>query len=151
MPRGRHALSLLHMLLGLVMLIPLGCASSDSSASSAKSSGSSADSSGSSSRSSSPADTKATYRDELRTYTAGYAKGGGQADDAYQRQLGEIAKRYGISNWENSEVTYRGVGEGLGQAGASLPLLASYMDGLAHRDAEKRKAMLEGYNSKKQP
>src|SRR5687768_12906392 len=106
MSRERQISSFLHAVLVLVMLMPLGCASSDSSASSAKSSGSSADSSGSSSRSSSPADAKATYRDELRTYTAGYAKAGGQVDDAYQKELGDIARRYGISDWENSETTF---------------------------------------------
>jgi hypothetical protein len=148
MSRGRIVSSLL---LVSALVMPLGCASSDSSASSAKSSGSSADSSGSSSRSSSPAEGKAAYRDELRTYTAGYAKAGGQVDDAYQKELGEIARRYAISNWEDSDTTFRAVGEGLGQSGAGSSQLAAYIDKLARGDADKRRAMLEGYNSRKHP
>jgi hypothetical protein len=87
----------------------------------------------------------------VRTYTAGYAKGGGQVDDAFQKQLAELAGRHGVSNWEDADATFQGLGEGLGQAGVGQLELDAYMEALARSDSNKRKAMQEGYNSKKQP
>ena len=140
-----------HILLALAMLGPVGCSISDSLSDSSNSSSESvSNSSNSISRSSSPEDTKTSYRDDVRNYTAGYAKAGGQVNDAYQKQLADLAKRHGISNWENSDSTFRGVGEGLGQAKVGQPELDAYMTGLARSDADKRKAMQEGYNSQKQ-
>ncbi len=139
-----------YLLLALVALSSLGCASSESFSDSSNSSSESvSNSSNALSRSSSPDGAKTSYRDDVRSYTAGYARGGGQINDAYQKQLAQLARRHGISNWEDSKTTFRGVGEGLGQAGVGQPELDMYMAGLARSDADKRKAMQEGFNSQK--
>jgi hypothetical protein len=102
-----------------------------------------------SSSSSSPEETSSAYSDEVRSYTAGYARAGGLADDAYRRQLGEIAKKYGVSNWQDTKATFRAVGEGLGQAGVGQSQVDAYVNSLAAADTDKRKAVQDGYNAMK--
>lgn len=84
----------------------------------------------------------------MREYTAAYMKTGGQFD-AFRRGIGDIARKHNITNWEESTVTYEGIGEGLGEAGASQVQLKAYMDGLARQDEAKRTAMQKGYDAKK--
>lgn len=118
------------------------------SASSKSSSESSSDSSASSSRSSSPESAETQYKSDVREYTAAYTKSGGQFD-AFRRGIGDIAKKHNITNWEDNPATYEGIGEGLGEAGATDLQLKAYMDGLAGQDAAKRAAMQKGYDAKK--
>src|SRR5215475_11761986 len=109
----------LGVLLLAVVALSAGCSFSDSSGasseSSAHSSDSSAHSSDSSSRSSSPDNKESAYRDDVRDYTEAYVKSGGQFD-AFQKRLGELARKYDVTNWEDSLATYEGVGAGLGRA-----------------------------------
>ena len=109
---------------------------------------SSSDSSASSSRSSSPESAETQYKSDVREYTAAYTKTGGQFD-AFRRGIGDIAKKHNITNWEDNPATYEGIGEGLGEAGATDLQLKAYMDGLAGQDAAKRAAMQKGYDAKK--
>jgi hypothetical protein len=134
--------------LSLILVLPQGCSFSASSKGSSNSSESSSDSSASSSRSSSPESAEAQYKSDVREYTAAYMKTGGQFD-AFRRGIGDIAKKHNITNWEDSTVTYEGIGEGQGEAGASQVQLKAYMDGLAGQDAAKRAAMQKGYDAKK--
>ena len=134
--------------LALVLILPQACSFSTSSKGSSDSSGSSSDSSGSSSRSSSPESAESQYKNDVREYTAAYVKTGGQFD-AFRRGIGDLAKKHNITNWEDSSVTYEGIGEGLGVTGASQIQLKAYMDGLAGQDAAKRASMQKGYDAKK--
>ena len=118
------------------------------SASSKSSSESSSDSSASSSRSSSPESAETQYKSDVREYTAAYTKAGGQFD-AFRRGIGDIAKKHNITNWEDNPATYEGIGQGLGEAGATDLQLKAYMDSLAGQDAAKRAAMHKGYDAKK--
>ena len=94
---------------GIVALA--GCGSlSDSSQSSSKIISSP---STSSSRSSSPED---AYREDVRDYTAAHVKSGGTTGDL-RAEIGKLAEKHGISDWESNEATYRGIGEGLHKAG----------------------------------
>jgi hypothetical protein len=136
------------VVVALTLVLPLGCSFSTSSKGSSDSSGSSSDSSASSSRSSSPESAEARYKSDVREYTAAYVKSGGQFD-AFRRGLGDLAKKHGITNWEDSTVTYEGIGEGLGEAGATALQLKAYTDGLAGQDASKRAALQKGYDAKK--
>jgi hypothetical protein len=133
------------LLLSLTLALPQGCSFSASSKSSSESS---SDSSASSSKSSSPESAEAQYQSDVREYTAAYVKTGGQFD-AFRRGIGDLAKKHNITNWEDSTVTYEGIGEGLGEAKASSIQLKAYMDGLAGQDAAKRTAMQKGYDAKK--
>ena len=136
------------LLLSCVLALLQGCSFSASSKGSSNSSESSSDSSGSSSKSSSPDSAEAQYKSDVREYTAAYVKTGGQFD-AFQRGIGDLAKKYGITNWEDEPLTYEGIGEGLGEARASQVQLKAYADGLAGQNAAKRAAMEKGYNAKK--
>ena len=131
------------LLLLAVLLIPLGCSISASSKSSS-------DSSTSSSGSSSPGDT--AYYDDVRSATEAYAKSGGPFE-AYQKQLGDLAKQRGVTNWEDNLGTYAAIGEGLGQAKASQGLVDTFKSRLAPpgsaNSADKQTAIQKGYDSKK--
>ena len=135
-------------LLLLVLLVPAGCSLSASSKGSANSSESSSDSSASSSRSSSAESAETQYKNDVREYTAAYMKSGGQFD-AFRRGIGDLARKHSLTNWEESTVTYEGIGEGLGQGQATGVQLKAYMDGLAGQDQAKRSAMQKGYDAKK--
>ncbi len=101
-------------LLGILALLA-GCSFSYSS-------GKSSDSSKSSSNSSSPSDTdqkdaKTAYKSDVSAYTTSAAKGGNAED--YMRELGSIAKRHGITDWERDTATYNAIGSGLRRAGVT--------------------------------
>lgn len=134
--------------LALILALAQACSFSASSKGSANSSDSSSDSSASSSKSSSPESAESQYKSDVREYTAAYMKTGGQFD-AFRRGIGDLAKKHSITNWEDNAVTYEGIGEGLGDAGASEVQLKAYLDGLAGQDAAKRASMQKGYDAKK--
>lgn len=64
-------------------------------------------------RSSSP---EAAYREDVRDFTAAHLQSGGNVDQL-RREIGSLAARHGISDWEHNESTYRGIGAGLAKAG----------------------------------
>ena len=136
------------VLLSLVLVLPAACSFSASSKSSSESSATSSESSASSSKSSSPESAETQYKSDVAEYTASYVKTGGQFD-AFRRGIGDLAKKHSITNWEDSAVTYEGIGEGLGRAQATDIQLKAYMDGLAGQDSTKRAAMQKGYDAKK--
>lgn len=128
------------LLLG-VMLVPMGCSFSASSKSSSESSASS-------SRSSSPESKETQYRNDVRDFTAAYLKSGGRQDE-FRRRIGDLAKEHGITNWEESLVTYEGIGRGLGKAQASPVEVDTYTANLTNGDATKAKALKDGYEAEK--
>ena len=137
---------LLALLVALVMASSVGCSFSASSESSAASSESSAHSSESSSKSSSPDGKESAYRDDVRDYTEAYVKSGGQFD-AFQKRIGELARRYDITNWEDSLATYEGVGAGLGRAKVSQVQVDAYKQNLGNGDTRKMDALQKAYNA----
>lgn len=93
-----------------VLWTAAGCASiSDSSASISKSISSP---STSLSASSSPEE---GYKEDVQDFTAAHVQQGGTAD-VLLREVAKIAQRHGITNWENSEATFRAIGAGLAKA-----------------------------------
>src|SRR5438105_208994 len=114
---------MIRMLMMLALLATVGCSISTSSESSADSSQSSTRSSASISRSSPGG--KAMYREDVRTYTAASVKSQGPVD-AFEKQLGELARRSGVTNWEDDETTYVGIGEGLRDAIADPVQVSRY-------------------------
>jgi hypothetical protein len=141
-------MKILLTLLTVVLLVSSGCSFSASSAASSDSSAASSESSANSSASSSPASKEATYRDDVRDYTEAYVKSGGQFD-AYQKRLGELAKRHDITNWEDGMVTYEGIGEGLGRARVSAVQLDTYKQNLANGHPQKMAAIQKAYDAQK--
>ena len=138
--------TMLALFLTVVVASSVGCSFSASSESSAGSSESSSHSSESSSKSSSPESKEAAYRDDLRDYTEGYVKSGGQFD-AFQKRIGELARKYDITNWEDSMATYEGVGAGLGRAKVNQVQVDAYKQNLGKGDSRKMEAIQEAYNA----
>ena len=67
----------------------------------------------SSSKSSSP---EAAYREDVSDYTAAHVQSGGSVDEL-RRQIGTLAAKHGITDWERNESTFRAIGQGLAKAG----------------------------------
>jgi hypothetical protein len=130
-------------LLAFMLLVPAGCSLSTSSESSSDSSKSSE----SSSRSSTSDDRKAGYREDVRSYIASALPVRGPLD-VFEKTLGELARRYGVTNWEDDEVTYVGIGEGLGEAGVEERELATYAAHFSRSDPRKRQAIQRGYDTR---
>ena len=140
-----------------VLLIPallllVGCSlstssqsASDSSASSESSSRSSASSSRSSTSSSEGRQSR--YREDVRSYTAAYVRSGAQID-VFERQLSELARSHGLTNWEEDEATYIGIGAGLGDAAIDKAQLETYKAGFSRSDPFKMQAIQRGYDTR---
>jgi len=131
-----------------ILLIPaflvlVGCSLSTSSRSSSDSS----DSSESSSRSSTSEERHSRYREDVRSYTAAYVRSGGQFD-AFEKELGELARRHGLTNWEDDQTTYVGIGEGLGDAAVGKAELETYTTSVSRSDPLKMRAIQLGYGTR---
>jgi len=124
------------------------CSFSASSKGSSKSSGSISDivSSpfASSSGSSSPEN---QYREEVKDFTASYIKSGGNTANLEQ-EVGKIAEKRGISDWENNEATYVGIGKGLHKAGLNQAELDGYKSSLAANE-QQSEWIQDGYDERK--
>ena len=135
--------TLLVLLLIAVMALSAGCSLSASSKSSSDSSSASSESS---SKSSSPESKESAYRDDVRDYTEAYVKSGGQFD-AFQKRVGELAKKHDITNWEDSMATYEGVGAGLGRARVNQVQVDAYKQNLGQGDPKKMEAIQKAYDA----
>jgi hypothetical protein len=62
--------------------------------------------------------TGSVYEEDVAAVTVLYVSREKTTDD-YQRQVAAIAKTHGISDWEQEESTYLGMGKGLRRAGIS--------------------------------
>ncbi len=112
-----HMKNILRSVIAVVGILFLfaGCSLSYSSGASSDSSKSSSASSGGSETD--PQDAKRAYLSDVSTYTSSVAKDGNA--DAYLRELGKIAERHGITDWEQNTETYNAIGTGLRRAGIS--------------------------------
>jgi hypothetical protein len=128
-------------LLMVVLLVFAGCSMSASSRSSSESSKSSA--------SSSPDSKETQYRNDVRDFTAADVKSGGRIED-FRRRLGDLAKEHGITDWEQTLLTYEGIGRGLGKAKVSAVELQTYTTNLAAGDAAKAKAITDAYEAEQE-
>jgi hypothetical protein len=126
------------------LLIPSGCSFSASSTSISKSISSPSKSSGSSSKSSSPGD---QYRDDVRDFTAAHLQSGGDVG-GLSREIGKIAEKRGVTDWENDESTYRGIGAGLAKAGRGQIEVEAFKTNLSSNE-EQAKWIQKGYDEAK--
>lgn len=94
------------------------------------------------SRSSSPED---AYRNDVRDFTAAHIQSGGTADGLI-RELGELAKKHGITDWESHEATFYAVGEGLAKGGYRQVQVDAFKQNLTKTE-EQAKWTQEGYDS----
>jgi hypothetical protein len=94
----------------------------------------------SSSNSSSPEN---AYREEVKDFTGSYLKSGGDVTKLSQ-EVGRIAEKHGISDWENNQATYVGIGKGLKAAGLTQAQFDGYKANLAH-NPQQTEWMQDGY------
>ncbi len=123
-----------------VLWTAAGCASSsDSSASISKSISSP---STSLSASSSPEE---GYKDDVRDFTAAHVQQGGTSD-VLLKEVAKLAQSHGITNWENSEATFRAIGAGLAKASQNQAEVAAYKVNLT-QTPEQAEWMQQGYDA----
>jgi hypothetical protein len=134
-------------LLVLALLVTTGCSLSagPSVRNMSESSSDSSNSSASSSRSSGGG--KSAYRDDVRSYTAAHLKSGGSLE-AFEKKLGEVARRHGVTDWEDDQTTYIGIGEGLSASMASAVQLATYKTHFSRSDPLKMEAIQRGFETR---
>lgn len=133
-----------------VLCVAAGCSLSTSAemgSDSSRSSETSSRSSESSSRSSTSEKKASRYREDVRSYTAAYIKAGGPVE-AFEKKLGELARRYGVTNWEDDPATYAGIGEGLADAGVGRVDLVAYTSQLSRSDPGKMQTIRRGYDTR---
>jgi len=102
------------LLLALCLVCLLATACSKSSTSEASSESSSNSSSSSSGSSSGPSG----YVKDVRDYTQQFVLSGGDLS-TFSSGIGSIAQKRGVTNWEQDEETFEGIGRGLKQSGVS--------------------------------
>ena len=138
----QHAIKSTIALLSILVLMA-GCSFSYSSGTSSDSSKSSSASSAGSETD--PEDVKRTYKSDVSAYTTSAAKG----DDAqaYLRELGSIAERNGITDWERDTATYNAIGTGLRRAGVSRDEVKNvyFIPTLAAKEKNALVLILESY------
>ena len=138
----QHALKNAIALLGMLALLA-GCSFSYSSGASSDSSKSSSASSGASE--SDPKDAKKSVMSDVSAYTTSAAKGGDA--QVYLRELGSIAERHGITDWERDTATYNAIGTGLRRAGISRDEVKNvyFIQDLAAKEKNALFLILESY------
>jgi hypothetical protein len=122
----------------VAMVAVLGCSLSDSSGSISDSVSSPFEMMSDSSKSSSGEDADTAYRDDVSDHTRTVVAAGGSADDV-AGDLGPLARRHGISDWEARDSTYEALGRGLALGGIDGGDLRPYEQRLA---ADPRRAAL---------
>lgn len=132
----------IQLLVALLAIVPLGCSFSYSLESSAKALASPFTSSSGSSGGAS----KQSYRDDVRDYTTTYFSSSSDVD-AFERGLGDVARRHGVTNWEEDDATYVGIGAGLAKARVTAGSFEALKRDLAHGDPAKANGLQKGYDS----
>lgn len=87
------------------------------------------------------------YREDVRDYTAAHLQSGGTVDEL-RRQIGTLAAKYGITDWENSESTFRAIGAGLAKAGYRQVQVDAFKKNMATTPTQ-AEWMQEGYDSER--
>jgi hypothetical protein len=138
----RNPLKNIVVLIGILALMA-GCSFSYSSGTSSDSSKSSSASSGGSETD--PKEAKQAYMGDVSAYTTSAAKG----DNAqtYLRELGKIAERHGITDWERDTATYSAIGTGLRRAGIARDDVKNvyFIQALAAKEKNALVLILESY------
>jgi len=87
------------------------------------------------------------YREDVRDYTAAHVQSGGTVDEL-RRQIGELATKHGITDWENNESTFLAIGAGLAKAGYRQVQVDAFKNNMA-TTPEQAKWMQKGYDSER--
>ncbi|HVN36860.1 MAG TPA: hypothetical protein VMW19_01635 [Myxococcota bacterium] len=136
--------------LGLLAATALACSFSHSSESSSDSSNNSSESS---SHSSSPGQnnnkdaTKTSFDRDVEQYTLAFLQAGGRDDEAFLAGIGDLARQYGVSDWESELSTWEAIGRGLARSHASAAQRSAYQLAWTGGDSARETAMAKGFSS----
>ena len=142
MPRPEPRRLALACAIGALLLAPAGCSISYSSESLSKS----VSSPFKSSSASSGEEDDPAYQDEVRSFTAGFARSGSDAN-AFRRGVASIAERRGIHDWEDDDQTCRAIGQGLHKAGLDDGRAEALAGDLMSGRADRVKVVMKGYDA----
>jgi len=92
--------------------------------------------------SSSPED---DYLNDVRDFTAAHVQSGGDAA-GLMREIGTLAGKHGVTDWENDDSTYKGIGAGLAKAGRRQLEVDTFQKNLC-TTPEQEKWLQDGYDS----
>jgi len=87
------------------------------------------------------------YEEEVMGYTSAYVRSSTEDYAGFSKGLGEIAEKYGITNWEAEPTTYQAIGQGLKKAGVTGTEYESFKTNLSAGDATKMQDIEKGYQS----
>lgn len=132
----------------LVMIAAMGCSLSASSESSSKIVSSPIESSSKSSESSLKSN-EDRYRDQVRDHTVAYVRSSGDPE-ALRVQVADVARQRGISDWEASNATWQGVGQGLARSGVKGPDFESRLIALTGSDPARMSTVRAAYDRERQ-
>lgn len=86
------------------------------------------------------------YRNDVRDFTAAYAAARRDLD-GFERGLGEVARRHGVTDWEADDATFVAIGAGLKRAGVGADDRAAYETAIGAGEPAKRALIRRGYGS----
>ena len=132
--------------LALLLAAPLAAAGCSISASSESLSKSVSSPFKSSSNSSGGESEDPGYQDEVRSFTAGFARSGSDAE-AFRRGVASIANRRGIHDWEDDDQTCRAIGAGLRQAELGRDRAEALAGDLVSGRADRVKVVMKGFDA----
>jgi len=91
---------------------------------------------------------KTEYMDDISEYAAVVAVSN-MSDEEYMIELGSIAERHCITDWERDDATYRAIGMGLRKAGVPRTqiLKTTFVKNISETDQDKLELILTGYHS----
>jgi len=129
----------------LLALVPIaaGCSISTSLSASSESS-SKIVSSPFESSSSSLKSSETRYREGVRDHTVSYARSGATVE-SLQTQIADLARQYGIADWQASNATWEGIGEGLARAGVKGADFEEHLTRLTGSDPAKMATVRTAY------
>jgi hypothetical protein len=82
---------------------------------------------------------EARYRDDLRLASHAWATRDGSSTEL-AREIGQIALRHGVLDWQASPSTWSGVDSGLRESGMPAPQVDRVLEGLGRQEALRREA-----------
>lgn len=97
-----------------------------------------------SSSSDSSRDDQEQFEDDVAAYTAEFVVSSTGTLDTFRAHVGELADKYGISNWEADRYTYLGIGRGLKKADLGKPQISAFTESLSGKDPMKKQAIEDG-------
>ena len=84
------------------------------------------------------------YSEGVRDHTVSYVRSGASVE-SLQTQIADLARQYGIADWQASNATWEGIGEGLERAGVKGADFETHLTRLTNSDPAKMATVRAAY------